>query len=60
MSTTKQSSSLSAALASPLDWWSGRGQGEYPTGINVSGATMDALLITGDQFDGEWNYTVQS
>ncbi len=32
---------------------------EYPTGIKVSDAEMDALLITREAFHGEWNYTLQ-
>lgn len=31
---------------------------QYPTGIKVSDADMDALLITREQFHGEWNYTI--
>ena len=30
----------------------------YPTGIKVSGAEMDYLLITRKSFHGEWNDTV--
>jgi hypothetical protein len=31
---------------------------EYPTGIKVSDAEMDALRITHEPFHGEWNYTL--
>jgi len=31
---------------------------QYPTGIKVSDADMDALLITREQFHGEWNHTI--
>jgi hypothetical protein len=31
---------------------------QYPTGIKVSDADMDALLITQESFHGEWNYTI--
>jgi hypothetical protein len=31
---------------------------QYPTGIEVSDAEMNALLITRDDFHGEWNYTL--
>ena len=31
---------------------------EYPTGIKVSDAEMEALVITRESFHGEWNYTL--
>jgi hypothetical protein len=31
---------------------------EYPTGIKVSKAEMDTILITNEMFHGEWNYTI--
>ena len=31
---------------------------QYPTGIKVSDADMGALLITHEEFHGEWNYTL--
>ena len=31
---------------------------DYPTGIKVSNADMESLLITRDTFHGEWNYTL--
>jgi len=31
---------------------------QYPTGIKVSDAEMDNLLITHEDFHGEWNYTL--
>jgi hypothetical protein len=31
---------------------------QYPTGIKVSDAEMDALRITHEPFHGEWNYTL--
>lgn len=31
---------------------------QYPTGVKVSNAKMDALLITREEFHGEWNYTI--
>lgn len=31
---------------------------EYPKGIKVTGAEMDGLSITRDNFHPEWNYTI--
>jgi hypothetical protein len=31
---------------------------EYPKGIKVTGAGMDSLSITRDDFHPEWNYTI--
>lgn len=31
---------------------------KYPTGITVSDAEMNDILITREQFHGEWNYTI--
>lgn len=31
---------------------------QYATGIKVSDAEMDDLLITHEAFHGEWNYTL--
>ena len=31
---------------------------QYPTGVKVSDAEMDGLLITREPFHGDWNYTI--
>jgi hypothetical protein len=31
---------------------------EYPKGIKVTGAEMDSLSITRDDFHPKWNYTI--
>ena len=31
---------------------------DYPKGLKVSDAEMDAIAITGDDFHPEWNYTI--
>ena len=33
-------------------------RGTYPTGIKIEQEAMDALLMTGDAFHSEWNYTI--
>ena len=30
--------------------------GEYPTGVKVSKAQMDAMMLVRDEFHGDWNY----
>ncbi len=31
---------------------------DYPKGLKVTDAEMDAVAITGDHFHPEWNYTI--
>ena len=30
--------------------------GEYPTGVKVSKAQLDAMMLVRDEFHGDWNY----
>ena len=32
---------------------------KYPTGVQVSDEQMKALKLTGHDFHGEWNYTIE-